>query len=103
MGAGLPAELPRRRLQKPVDPLDHADRCEARSPRNYRDRLNKPTIALQITLAISAKPEIGFGVGAGADGGTLAGDGCTVGPGAGDVRAAPGCSCANFSFKHLAN
>jgi len=37
------------------------------------DRLNNPTIALQITFAINAKPEIGFAAGAAAGVGTMEG------------------------------
>src|SRR6266508_410796 len=66
------------------------------------DRLNKPTIELQITLTISARPEIGFAA-AGAGGGTREGDARTGAAEAGAAGAAAGPSCASFSFRHLAN
>ena len=51
------------------------------------DRLNRPAIELQITLIISAKPEIGLAAAAGGDGGTIDGDDCS---GAGEPAAATG-------------
>ena len=84
------------------------------------DRLNMPTIELQTTFAINAKPEIGFAAAGaarggdaagragaadgrsaavdGAPGGTMEGEGCS-----GGGTGAAGCSCASFSFRHLAN
>src|SRR5207253_8651194 len=69
-------------------------------PAEAYDRLNKPTIELQITFIISAKPEIGLAADAGAGGGMIEGDGTGCD---GKAAAAAGLSCASFSFRHLAN